>query len=161
MHSMRDRKCILLLLFLTAEQSVMAFLPPTAARFGRDGPADSGVALKVASRSTDDLLRRALRLIEIEDSGTSSEQLLPTTVHPLRRIANVMGLFLPPMPPSEAPYASTYWSDPRIHSFGNVGSCVFRSDYKIRLPLLSPFSIRSSHTINLRSSVLKLVFFKK
>jgi hypothetical protein len=147
MHSMRDRKCILLLLFLTAEQSVMAFLPPTAAHFGRDGPADSGVALKVASRSTD------------EDSGTSSEQLLPTTVHPLRRIANVMGLFLPPMPPSEAPYASTYWSDPRIHSFGNVGSCVFRSDYKIRLPLLSPFSIRSSHTINLRSSVLKLVFF--
>lgn len=46
----------------------------------------------------------------------------PQTAKPsiLRRIANSMEGLVGPMP-LEQPWASKYWEDPRIHSFGNVG----------------------------------------
>ena len=119
---------IAILAFMTSEQPVVSFLLRTMASIDRARPAGDSCVMQANNdgdsnqqlRSENELLRRSLRLILKEESEAASEQPLPT-VHPLRRIANIMGQFLPPAP-IEEPYSSAYWEDPRIHSFGNVGS---------------------------------------
>jgi len=134
------RSYIAILAIITSEQPVASFLLRTMASIDRASPAGDSCVMQASDdgesnqqlRSEIDLLRRSLRLMLKEESETASEQPLPK-VHPLRRIANIMGLFLPPAP-IEEPYSSAYWEDPRIHSFGNVGSYVSVIDQKYRSP---------------------------